>query len=299
MPQFIYQINYTSHGGDWEPFDDGVTSGVQILSGNTGSITWSTPVIGGGWRLEPEGYAIQHDSNDLPAGFTVIDYTINSEPNPTIVPGTIGLDVEAFRNPETVDVPHLPISIPISTTIEYTPSPGESYRIVAVPYGTDPWLQVPMGGFMGTYELSLYTWSLNKEAARPGDEVSITSSGDPVTGPDLTEVENIHLLWDDPDLGPQDRLITTDEFIEWTVFLIIIELPEDIPDDTEVTIVPTIFGGSVPIGTLTVYIANSSGMYKIVRDQNDDVKYIASHGTDEVEHVKIPDPYFRTGYIGG
>src|SRR6185312_6256871 len=100
----------------------------------------------------------------------------------------------------------------------------------------------------------------------------------------------------DPVEGPKDIVIATDEFLTWTVFVIIFELPDDIPPDVEVTIKPTIFGGSVTLGTLTIVIANASGIYRLVANQNYDTLYISNPTINDTEQVKIPDPYFRTGY---
>lgn len=64
-----------------------------------------------------------------------------------------------------------------------------------------------------------------------------------------------------------------------------------IPDGTQ-------FDGAIPLGALTIYFEDTSGLYKIVKNKKTDTKYNPERDGETTE-VKIPDPMGRTGYIDG
>jgi hypothetical protein len=59
-----------------------------------------------------------------------------------------------------------------------------------------------------------------------------------------------------------------------------------------------VFSGSLPIGAVTILFASGSGIYRIVKDKIADTLYdrVIDATTQE---VKIPDPFIKTGFIGG
>lgn len=59
----------------------------------------------------------------------------------------------------------------------------------------------------------------------------------------------------------------------------------------------TIFSDSIPIGTLTVFFEDGSGIYQIVKGKTTDTVYDPVRDGSTVE-TAIPDPLGRTGYIG-
>ncbi len=63
------------------------------------------------------------------------------------------------------------------------------------------------------------------------------------------------------------------------------------------TFSPTITG-PIPIGSMEVVSANASGVYTIVPGKTDDTLY-DNDDPGTTEDVKIPDPFFRTGFVGG
>lgn len=59
----------------------------------------------------------------------------------------------------------------------------------------------------------------------------------------------------------------------------------------------TIFSGSIELGTLTIYIATGSGIYRIVKNKRNDTQYDRETGL--TTNVAIPEPFGETGFIGG
>jgi hypothetical protein len=60
----------------------------------------------------------------------------------------------------------------------------------------------------------------------------------------------------------------------------------------------TIFSGSVELGTLTIYLASGSGIYRIVKNKRNDTQYDRSTPSATID-VAIPEPFGETGFIGG
>lgn len=60
----------------------------------------------------------------------------------------------------------------------------------------------------------------------------------------------------------------------------------------------TQFSGDIVLGTLTILLANASGIYTLVKGKTSDTLYSSARdGT--TYNVKIPNPFARTGFIGG
>lgn len=58
------------------------------------------------------------------------------------------------------------------------------------------------------------------------------------------------------------------------------------------------FSGSVTLGTLTILVTNGSGIYTLVLNKTDDTLY-SSLRDGTTYDVKIPNPFIKTGFIGG
>lgn len=142
-----------------------------------------------------------------------------------------------------------------------------------------------------------YTWTRDPSSVGTGDTLTIDS---PDELPDLTNVENIHLQWTDVSSILHDTVVTPDEFITLTTVLLKFAFPDlGAPGGTTVTIIVTIFGGSVTLGTLTVLAENGSGLYVFTPGKTSDTVYVDSTVDDTTKEVAIPNPFFTTGYIGG
>ncbi len=59
----------------------------------------------------------------------------------------------------------------------------------------------------------------------------------------------------------------------------------------------TFFTGSVSLGTLTIYVATGSGIYRIVANKRNDTLY--DRATGATTDTAIPEPFGETGFIGG
>lgn len=59
----------------------------------------------------------------------------------------------------------------------------------------------------------------------------------------------------------------------------------------------TLFNGAVALGTLTIYVATGSGIYRIVVNKRNDTQY--DRATGSTTDVAIPEPFGETGFIGG
>jgi hypothetical protein len=58
---------------------------------------------------------------------------------------------------------------------------------------------------------------------------------------------------------------------------------------------PTAFSGSVVAGAITVNSPNCTGIYSLIPGQTHDVALIGGNNTN----VQIPNPFWKTGYVGG
>jgi len=58
------------------------------------------------------------------------------------------------------------------------------------------------------------------------------------------------------------------------------------------------FSGTITLGSLTILLTNASGIYTLVPGKTNDTLYdSARDGT--TRNVRIPDPFAKTGFIGG
>jgi hypothetical protein len=57
--------------------------------------------------------------------------------------------------------------------------------------------------------------------------------------------------------------------------------------------------GNGGLDTPTVLSADSSGIYTLIAGQRYDVVYTRNVNPDDTAQVQIPDPFFKTGFIGG
>jgi len=111
-----------------------------------------------------------------------------------------------------------------------------------------------------------------------------------ITGTDLDAIVTPTIEWTDADGDLQSRPIT---FLTQTPT----EITFNMPDTGTYMGLVTIFSGAVSLGTLTVYVATGSGIYRIVKDKRNDTLY--DRATSSTEDVTIPRAFGKTGWIGG
>lgn len=58
------------------------------------------------------------------------------------------------------------------------------------------------------------------------------------------------------------------------------------------------FSGSVSLGNLDILLTDASGIYTLVKNKNNDTLYSSLRDGTTID-VKIPNPFIKTGYIGG
>lgn len=171
----------------------------------------------------------------------------------------------------------------------------------------------------GTYTILSFSWTLENPSVpiTTGSLISITSPGG-VGGLDLSHVTDPTISFVD-DLGTPHTIaipsiITqTSTLLQFYYFLwwtstgldtgtgnrIVTEvgIRPSTPVTVSVTGDGTQFSGSLVLGTLNVYIAQATGIYKIVSGKTADTLYTGDE--DTTLDVKIPNPYAKTGFIGG
>lgn len=62
---------------------------------------------------------------------------------------------------------------------------------------------------------------------------------------------------------------------------------------------PTIFSGQASIGVLNIVVANPSGVYNLTPNKLTDTIYVSSSTGNATVDVARPNPFFKTGYLGG
>lgn len=165
----------------------------------------------------------------------------------------------------------------------------------------------------GDYDIisSSYTFDINTpEPINIGTTVELTSNNippvEPPTSPDvggLLGVEEVQLKYTDGNDVEQTITILTMDFIIWLSFRLIFIIPDDFDifqGQIDIWIVGdgVIFSGSVLVGTLTLLLASASGIYRIDPNAGADTLYNRTVDGTTID-VKIPNPFVKTGFIGG
>lgn len=127
-------------------------------------------------------------------------------------------------------------------------------------------------------------------AINPGDTVTITSPGtDPDEDLDLSLVTIV--INDDIPVTPTVQTQQTFTFI----------MPPFPPGTTTVTVnaTSTQFSGTVGLVVYSTTIVDGSGIYHLVLNKTSDTVYIDAATGDDTEDLPIPQPWAKTGFIGG
>jgi hypothetical protein len=151
----------------------------------------------------------------------------------------------------------------------------------------------------GSYSIAMLSWTIdNTSPVNPGDTISVSSDG---VNPDLLDVTQVTITYTDSDGNPVEIIIPTTDFLVWTSVLFSFVLPEELNDvvETLITFSGNIFSGSEEIGTLFILLEDGSGIYRIVANKTNDTLYVNAPVDDTTVDVKIPNPFIKTGFIGG
>lgn len=153
----------------------------------------------------------------------------------------------------------------------------------------------------GNYAILAFTWTLDTVGpVNPGDTIQISSN--PLNANHLKLDKLTPTIIYINDLGAHE--VSIDDIITRTEFLLIFTLP-DMPGGTDVPFYisglgdGTQFSGSVVLGSLSILIENGSGIYRIISGKTNDTLYVNSAVDDTTADVKIPNPFAKTGFVGG
>lgn len=246
--------------------------------------------------LVPIGFA------SLPSGFTVLSAIVNYAVNAGnfFVNGVGHLRFDAFTesaaftsadgsvymvNDLLVQFPYP--TLPLPTALDL------NNGLFGVRYsGGTTGLAIDELSITGTYTLLGYSYTIPEDgnSVEVGDIISITSPG---TNP-LTDLDLTHLTI--------SMTCGTVVPITQTQTLYTFAVPATCSGAGVVNILATgdgfQFSGSVPLGTLNVLLTNASGIYTLVPGKTNDTLY-SSLRDGTTRNVKIPNPFGKTGYIGG
>lgn len=103
---------------------------------------------------------------------------------------------------------------------------------------------------------------------------------------------------------PTTVVIPSSLFTVWTWYDIEFLLPNLVcnPSVIDIELVGdgTQFSGTVPLRSiLTIFFTDGTGIYTLVPGKTDDTLYVQDYTPVTTVDVKIPDPFIKTGFIGG
>lgn len=237
-----------------------------------------------------DGSGTPIDENSLPTGFNF--QTLNYEASYSV--GTNGsITLNVYPN---LGASPLPFPTPITLNGVFNSLP----RVVwTTDHTGNPGTQDQLfyHQMTGTYQRISTQWVIEnltdptRGYNKPGDRMRMRNSDD--SDSVFDEVTQINLF-------PNIRILPP--YIIQTKKRIIFIIPDDVTDDddTIVTITGngTSFSGDALVGLINVLTPNRSGIYSIILNQRHDTLYIGD-GTNTTENVAIPNPFGKTGFLGG
>lgn len=158
-----------------------------------------------------------------------------------------------------------------------------------------------LGGIVsGGYDLVGSSWDLTTPSpVKVGDPITVTGASG------LDGVLDIVITYEDPETQELVEItIPKLSFQTQTSILLIFFIPTGLegfsgPITVEADGDGVQFSGRVLLGTLFVLIENGSGIYRITSNKTNDTVYYNSPVNDDTVDVKIPNPFFKTGFVGG
>lgn len=121
------------------------------------------------------------------------------------------------------------------------------------------------------------------------------------TTTDLTTINAIDITYTGSDGMGYEIVVPSSEFLTQTATDITFTLPNTCSFFVTLivlTLAGLTFSGTVALGTLSVLLANASGIYILVQGKTNDTLYIANGALPDTHNVAIPTPKFKTGFIG-
>jgi hypothetical protein len=303
-------IGRSEVGAIWSVTPGGATSdaallaaiqGISIAQGIVANATPNTMFISFSIELFLDGGVTPIlSANDLPPGFTVTSLDLVARIGNDLSAG-VGAFALEFVPAESIDISGTTGASPIYTYTIPHALPVSNIHLFSEQIGFES--QFPGGAgsvntslyyiiLQGTYDLIPFQWTLDPISGSNvdiGDLVTITS--DP-NDPD-------HLLLDQLTIsmscGTVVPIIQTE-----TLFTFLIPGSCTGNGSTSITATGngTQFSGSVSLGTLNILLTNGSGIYVLTPGATHDTLY-SSLRDGTTRNVKIPNPFAKTGFIGG
>lgn len=253
--------------------------------------------------------------NDLPPGFTILTANLNAALNFSINSGGNNNDLTALGlvSPYDFSTDFSEIIVPISPlptnsglfgtyTIETTnvlaafPA-GGSLILNLLEHNDLPGMSIACRIY-GTYETQSFSYQLAvpTEPVEPSDSITVTSDEpDPL---DFTQITGLIMVYPDGTEVPIDpsNWTTVEEFL---FVFVIPSFGADEPTVLTFVVTSTQFSGTVTLGRLiTIYFTSATGIYQLDWAKYEDTLYIEDDPGETVD-VKIPNPFIKTGFVGG
>lgn len=255
-----------------------------------------------------DGSSTPTDINDLPAGFTPLTLVLKKGNADLINAGDfIFVSFDALTESDGSETQALSFDYPTTPvpTIQNIIINGFGWRCAFVIDSTSELAADASAFFLeGTYVANSFHWTLQTPTTplKSGDTVIVSvPSGDP-EALDPTKIQTASFSYRLIPGGPittvnipsTDWSLVNTEFFDFTLP----DISGDKPTVLEFFITSTQFTGSVSLGRLTtIYFQNAPGIYKIVSGKTNDTLYdVINGGTID---VKIPNPFAKTGFVGG
>jgi hypothetical protein len=328
MGTFIIKPTLASNPNSWTQRVTGLTTEAAMLDAinNLSGNTFIDPPLGPGQlRFTNFGNCIYLDGslvpisfNGLPAGFTPLSAALQGSCFSAV--GTTAVFPQFDILTEGPDIFTGPGTINYSLAYNFTP-PFEPTMLAIVNNGFGfrttgavdncaiigediglAWLfPLQAAGIVGTYEIQgfLFDMETPTDPIEEDTQITVTSPDDPLAL-DFTKITSVTLDWTDSNGNPHSINIPPLLWILITFHIFIFRIPvlTGNPPIVIVNITSTQFSGSVELGKLiTIFFINATGIYSIIPGKTNDTIYDNDNGG--TIDVKIPNPVFKTGYIGG
>lgn len=228
----------------------------------------------------------------------------------------IGFNLTSARYTPVISAPLTTnTSTSVYATISHTPAAIVDLSIITLGYVLTSFFGVTWGindlnnGAMqvgsqlitGNYDIISTSWQLENLTfpntnvpliIRPGDIVKIST---PDNSYDFTTIDKVNF-------NPTTFVFST-SFITWTPLSITLQVPylnaySPASPSGVITIEGTQFSGSAVLAPVLTLLADSSGIYSIVPNKISDTLYVGA-GSSLTADNKIPNPFIKTGFIGG
>lgn len=296
--------------GNWARTPGGATTNVALLSG--ANSTTGNPAVtynAGGVALTGtllflgdfflDGSIIPTPFASLPAGFRVLTSTfiVRAGSNINNFPST------SFFVTGAGDIERQWTSPPQGTLLySKTFSPPQSALLINTFIGIRVSKLAPEGegsfydfNVNGNYDILAFTYTMDPPS---GSSVEAGPEGDLITISSILSDPN-HLKLNHLTISVACGPIT---IVTQTETLFTFYLPEACSGAGSTSIVATgdgtQFSGSVPLGSLVILLTDHSGIYTLVPGKSNDTLY-SSLRDGTTRDVKIPNPFIKTGFIGG